>query len=150
MFIIKNTKLLTSTLNYFKLSKKRYFTKSSKISLWCTWMVIRVSNFTLSNLLRSCVVWLIKVFRISKNFWLVICMIFLSSFALFKASSESCVHNIWIPRSPTYKSNKQICQIFKTDPTIKSGGQTKTDMHFSTPKSSFLKVSSQFFFLHNF
>lgn len=86
-------------------SQKLYFTKSSKISRWCTWMVISVSNFTLSNLERSCVVWLINIFRISRNLLLVACMIFLSSLAFCRASSESCVHNIWIPSNPTYKFN---------------------------------------------
>ena len=44
--------LLENFINY----SDKSFTKSSKMSLWWTWIVTRVSNLTLSTFVRSCVV----------------------------------------------------------------------------------------------
>ena len=76
-------------------------TRSSKISLWWTWIVIKVSYFVLSTFVSSWVVCSTKTLRRSKNAWLVCVITFLSYFALVRASVESRVQIIWIPSRPT-------------------------------------------------
>lgn len=82
---------------------KSILTKSSNISLWWTWIVIRVSYLVLSTGSRSLVVMSIRVLSISRKYWLVLAMIRRSCRALDKASSESRVHMIWMPNNPTLK-----------------------------------------------
>ena len=83
----------------------RSLTRSSKMSLWCTWMVMSVSNFVRSTFVSSLVVCSIRTFNNSKNAVLVCCITFLSYLAFVSASVESLVHIIWIPSRPTYKQN---------------------------------------------
>ena len=77
-------------------------TMSLKISLWWTWMVMRVSNFTRSTFFRSWVVTAMREFNISRKYALVWAMIFLSLRALLRATSESRVQIIWMPSRPTW------------------------------------------------
>lgn len=76
-------------------------TRPSKMSLWCTWIVINVSYLTRSTGLRSFVVISINMFRRSRKNWFVLRITFLSCLARAKASSESLVQIIWIPNNPT-------------------------------------------------
>ena len=83
-------------------------TRSSKMSLWCTWMVISVSNFVLTTLVSSLVVCSISTFNSSRNAVFVCCITFLSYLAFVRASVESRVHIIWIPSKPTYKQQGTV------------------------------------------
>ena len=91
-----------SLINPLILEVFNSLTKSSKMSLWWTWMVINVSNFVLTTLVSSLVVCSMSTFNSSKNAVLVCCITFLSYLAFVKASVESRVHIIWIPSKPTY------------------------------------------------
>ena len=91
-----------SRINPLILEVFNSLTKSSKMSLWWTWMVINVSNFVLTTLVSSLVVCSMSTFNSSKNAVLVCCITFLSYLAFVKASVESRVHIIWIPSKPTY------------------------------------------------
>lgn len=87
-------------------------TRPSKMSLWCTWIVINVSYLIRSTGLRSFVVISINVFRRSRKNWFVFRIIFLSYLALVKASSESLVQIIWIPNNPTLGNIKWYASSF--------------------------------------
>lgn len=78
------------------------------MSLWWTWMVMRVSYLVLSTDSRSLVVMSIRVLSISRKYWLVLAIIRRSCLALDRASSESRVHMIWMPNNPTLKKNQYI------------------------------------------
>lgn len=93
-----------SNSNYIRLfySKTKQHTNISKISRWCTCIVINVSNLVRSIFVRSLVVWSIKVFKRSRNLLFVSIMIFLSARAWAKASSPSRVQIIWIPNNPIW------------------------------------------------
>lgn len=80
----------------------KILTKSSNISLWWTWMVMRVSYLVLSTGSRSFVVMSINVLSISRKYWLVLAITRRSCRAFTSASSESLVHIIWIPSNPTW------------------------------------------------
>ena len=67
-------------------------TNSSKISLWWTWIVIKVSNFVRSTGDKSFVVWSIKRCNKSRNDSFVSDMAFLLNLAFCSASVESLVH----------------------------------------------------------
>lgn len=82
--------------------------RSSNMSLWWTCMVMRVSNLTRSNLVRFLVVWSMSKFSISRNFWLVIIIIFLSYLAFFRAVSESVVQISCNPSNPTCQNQINI------------------------------------------
>ena len=83
-------------------------TRSSKMSLWCTWIVMSVSNFVLTTLVNSLVVCSISTFNSSRKAVLVCCMTFLSYLAFVSASVESLVQIIWIPNRPTYTKTREI------------------------------------------
>lgn len=83
-------------------------TKSSNMSLWWTWIVMRVSYLVLSASSRSLVVMSIRVLSISRKYWLVLAIIRRSCRALDRASSESRVHMIWMPNNPTLKNKKKL------------------------------------------
>lgn len=65
-------------------------------------MVINVSYFTRSTLVRFFVVISMRVLSRARKFWLVVCIAFLSYLALDSASVASRVHSNWIPKTPTY------------------------------------------------
>lgn len=99
--------------SYFQCIKSN-FTRSSNISRWCTWIVISVSYLMRSMGLRSFVVMSIRVFKRSKKNWFVFGIIFLSYFALVKASSASLVQIIWIPNKPTLGKKifpEKLCRV---------------------------------------
>lgn len=84
-------------------------TRSSNMSLWWTWMVMRVSYLVLSTASRSLVVMSISVLSRSRKSWLVLAIMRRSYRALVRASSESLVHIIWIPSKPTWIKNNNVC-----------------------------------------
>lgn len=93
-------------------------TSSSNMSLWWTWIVMRVSYLVLSTASKSLVVMSIRVLRRSRKNWLVLDMMRRSYRALVRASSESLVQIIWIPSNPTYinvQKTKHIIMVKCTD-----------------------------------
>ena len=89
-----------------------HLTKSSKMSLWCTWMVISVSYLVLSTFVKFFVVCSIKTFSSSRKAAFVCCITFLSYLAFVSASVASLVQIIWIPNKPTWHEENRRCQAF--------------------------------------
>lgn len=96
--------MLICFMNY-RYHSLQTLTISSKMSLWWTWMVIRVSNLVLSTFVRFLVVWSIRVLSNSMKAWLVADIIFLSYLAAVSASVESLVQINWRPKRPTCAGN---------------------------------------------
>ena len=101
-------------------------TMSLKISLWWTWMVMRVSNFTRSTFFRSWVVTAMREFNISRKYALVWAMIFLSLRALLRATSESRVQIIWMPSRPTWYrgTHKEWMTVYRNNTYMYVGTQS--------------------------
>lgn len=88
------------------------------MSLWWTWMVMRVSYLVLSTDPRSLVVMSISVLSRSRKNWLVLAIMRRSYLALVKASSESLVHIIWMPSRPTWIEDIRYTWEQRTSPLL--------------------------------